>query len=132
LVSLTLREEHLLRVFEKRMLRRIFGPKSEEVAGGCRRLHNEERHNLYALPNTNISSMIKSRRMSRSGHVTGMGEGSACRMGRDHLEDLGIDGRVILDDLRETEWERVDCIHLAQDRDQWRAVVNALMKLCLP
>jgi hypothetical protein len=43
---LTLREEHTLRVCENRVLRRIFGPKKEEVAGGCRRLHNEEFHNL--------------------------------------------------------------------------------------
>jgi hypothetical protein len=51
LVSLTLREEHRLRVSENRVLRRIFGPKREEVAGGWRRLHNEELHNLYASPN---------------------------------------------------------------------------------
>jgi hypothetical protein len=49
--SLTLREEHELRVFEKRVLRRIFRPKREEVVGGMRRLCNEELHNLYALPN---------------------------------------------------------------------------------
>jgi hypothetical protein len=49
--SLSLREEHRLRVFGKRVLRRIFGPKREGGAGGCRRLHNEELHNLYASPN---------------------------------------------------------------------------------
>jgi hypothetical protein len=49
--SLTLREEHRLRVFEKRVLRRIFGPKRDEVMGYWRRLHNEELHNLYSLPN---------------------------------------------------------------------------------
>jgi hypothetical protein len=48
--SLTLREEHRLRVFKKRVLRRIFGPKIEEVAGGWRRLHREKCHNLYASP----------------------------------------------------------------------------------
>jgi hypothetical protein len=47
--SLTLREEHRLRVFENRVLRRIFGPKRDEVTGGCRKLHNEELHNLYLL-----------------------------------------------------------------------------------
>jgi hypothetical protein len=50
--SLTLRKEQRLRVFENRVLRRIFGPKREEVVGGWRRLHNEKLHNLYASPNT--------------------------------------------------------------------------------
>jgi hypothetical protein len=47
---LTLREEHILRVFENRVLRRIFGPKRDEVIGGWRKLHNEELHNLYSSP----------------------------------------------------------------------------------
>jgi hypothetical protein len=59
--SLTLSGEHGLRVFENRVLRRIFRPKREEVAGGWRRLHNEELYNLYA--SQNIISVIKSRRM---------------------------------------------------------------------
>jgi hypothetical protein len=58
---LTLREEHRLRVFENRMLRRMFGPKREEVEGGWRRLHNEELCNLYNSPN--IIGVIKSRRV---------------------------------------------------------------------
>jgi hypothetical protein len=49
--SLTLREEHRLRVFEKRVLRRIFGPKRDEVTGDWRKLHNEELQNLYSSPN---------------------------------------------------------------------------------
>jgi hypothetical protein len=49
-LSLTLREEHRLRVTENRVLRRIFGPEREEVAGGWRRLHNEALHKLYASP----------------------------------------------------------------------------------
>jgi hypothetical protein len=49
--SLALREEHRLRVFENRGLRRIFVPRRKEVAGGCKRLHNEELHNLYTAPN---------------------------------------------------------------------------------
>jgi hypothetical protein len=56
--SLTLREEHRLRVFENRLLSRIFGPKRGEVTGGWRKLHNEELHNLYSLPS--IIRMIKS------------------------------------------------------------------------
>jgi hypothetical protein len=65
--SLTLKEEHRLKVSENRALRRIFGPKREEVAGDWRRLHIEELHNLYTMPN--IIRMIKSRRMRWAGHV---------------------------------------------------------------
>jgi hypothetical protein len=59
-----------LRVFENRVLRRIFRHKREEVAGGSRRLHNEELHNLYTSPN--IIGVIKSRRMRLAGHVARM------------------------------------------------------------
>jgi hypothetical protein len=59
-------------VFENRGLRRIFGPKREQVAGGWRTLHNEELHNLYA--SANIITMIKSRRMRWLGHVARIGE----------------------------------------------------------
>jgi hypothetical protein len=67
---LTLREEHRLSDFENRVLRRIFGPKRDEFTGGWRNLHNEKLHNLYSSPS--ISRMIKSRRMSRAGHVARM------------------------------------------------------------
>jgi hypothetical protein len=96
-LSQTLREEHRLRLFENRMLRRIFESQREEVAGGWRRLHNEELHNLYASPN--IISLIKSRRIILAGHVARMGK---MRMhtvfrfdnlkGRDQLGDLRVDG----------------------------------------
>jgi hypothetical protein len=66
---LALREEHRLRVFENRVLKRIFGPKKDEVTGGWRRLHNEL-HNLYFSPS--ILRMIKSRRMRWTWHVAGM------------------------------------------------------------
>jgi hypothetical protein len=66
-LSLTLREEHRLRVFENRVLRRIFGPKRDEVAGGWRKLQNEELHGLYASPS--IVRVIKARRMRWAGHV---------------------------------------------------------------
>jgi hypothetical protein len=59
--SLTLREEHRLKAFEKKVLRRIFGPKRDEVTGGWRKLHNEELLNLYSSPS--IIKMIKSRRI---------------------------------------------------------------------
>jgi hypothetical protein len=58
---LTLREDHRLRVFENRELRRIFGPKRDEVTGDWRKLHNEEPHNLYSSPS--IIRIIKSRKM---------------------------------------------------------------------
>jgi hypothetical protein len=70
--SETLREERRLRVFENRVLRRIFGPKRDEVTGGWRKLHNKKLHNLYSSPNT--IRMIKSRRMRWTGHVALMGE----------------------------------------------------------
>jgi hypothetical protein len=68
----TLREEHRsrLNVFENRVLRRIFGSKREEVAGGWRRLHNEELHYLYS--SSHITRVIKSRRMRLVGHVARM------------------------------------------------------------
>jgi hypothetical protein len=59
-------------VFENRVLRRIFGPKRDEVTGGWRKLHNEELHNLYSSPT--IIRVIKSRRMRWAGHVARMGE----------------------------------------------------------
>jgi hypothetical protein len=67
-----LREEHRLRVFENRELRRIFEPKREED-GSWRKLHNDELHSLYSSPN--IATVIKSRRMRWAGHVARMGEG---------------------------------------------------------
>jgi hypothetical protein len=71
--SLTLREKHRLRVFENRVLRRIFGPMKDEVTGEWRKLHNGELHNLYSSPD--IVRQIKSRRMRWAGHVARMGEG---------------------------------------------------------
>jgi hypothetical protein len=99
--SLTLREKHRLRVFENRVLRRIFGLKRDEVTGEWRRLHNEELYDLYCSPN--IIRMIKSRRMRWAGHVARLGDRKgACRVSwgdmreGDHLEDLGVDGKIIL------------------------------------
>jgi hypothetical protein len=70
--SLTPREEHRLRVFENKVLRKIFGPKRDEVTGGLRKLHNEELRDLYSSPS--IVTIIKSRRMRWAGHVVRMGE----------------------------------------------------------
>jgi hypothetical protein len=71
--SLTLREEHRLRVLENRVLRRIFGPKQDEVTGEWRKLHSEELHILYSSPN--IIRQVKSRRMTLAWHVARMAEG---------------------------------------------------------
>jgi hypothetical protein len=67
-----LREEHEVRVFENKMLRRIFGPKRVEVAGGCKKLHNEALRDLYSSPS--IIIIITSRRMRWAGHVARMGK----------------------------------------------------------
>jgi hypothetical protein len=99
--SLTLREEHRLRVFENSVLRRIFGPKREED-GSWRTLHNDAFHSLYSSPN--IVTVIKSRRMRWGGdmwHAWGRGEVfTGFWLGdpraKDHSEDLGIGGRIIL------------------------------------
>jgi hypothetical protein len=96
-----LREEHRLRVFENRVLRRIFGPKREEV-GSWRKLHNDELHNIYS--STNIVSVIKSRRMRWTEHVahawgwevTFTGFWLGCPKVRGHWEDLDVGGRITL------------------------------------
>jgi hypothetical protein len=74
--SLTLREERRLKVFENRVLRRVFGPKRDEVIWEWRKLHNEELNDLYAL--RNIVRVVKSRRMRWAGHVARMGWGKVC------------------------------------------------------
>jgi hypothetical protein len=121
--SLTLKEEHRLRVFQNGVLR-IFGPKREEVAGGWRRLHNEKLHNLYTSPN--IIWVIKSRRVRWAGYVARMGEmrnaynilvgkpGGQRQLGRLRRRWE----RNITIDFREIWWVGVDWMHLAQDRDQ--------------
>jgi hypothetical protein len=101
-------------------------------------LYNEELHNLNSLPN--IIRMIKSRRMRWAGHVAHMGEKrNACRIlvgkpeGRRPLRRprfRWVDNMKI--DLREIGWDGVDWVNLAQDRDQWRALVNTVMNLRVP
>jgi hypothetical protein len=74
--SLALREEHRLRVFENKVLRRIFGVRRDEVTGECRTLHNEDLHDLHFSPS--IIRIIKARRMRWAGHVARMGRRGTC------------------------------------------------------
>ena len=99
--SLILREERRLGVFENRVLRGIFGPKRDEVTVEWRKLHNEEPNDLYC--SAYIVRVIKSRGMRWAGHVARMGRGEVYTgfwwgnlSERDHLEDPGVDGRIIL------------------------------------
>jgi hypothetical protein len=137
-LSLTLREEHRLMVFENRMLRRIFGPKRDEVTGGWRKLRNEELHGLHSSPS--IVRVIKARRMRWAGNVAHMGEvRGAYNILVGRPEGRRLLGRPrrrwednIKMDLIEIGFGDVDWIHWAQDRDRWRAVLNTVMNLRVP
>jgi hypothetical protein len=132
--SLTLRENNTLRVCENGK----FGPKRDDVKGGWRKLHNEELHSLYSSPS--IIRMIKSRRVRWAWYVPRMGEKrNAYRIlvGKSEgKRPLGRPRRRWVDDvktsLREIGWDCMDWIDLAQDRDQWRALVNTVMNLWVP
>jgi hypothetical protein len=112
-------------VFEKKVLRRIFGPKRDEVTGGWRELHNEELRDLYSLPS--IIRIIMSRRVRWAGHVARMEEKrNAYRLLVGKPEGNWPLGRPrrswvnnIKMDLLEIGWGGVDCIDLTQDRDKW-------------
>jgi hypothetical protein len=131
--SLTLREEH-----RPRVLRRIFGPKRDEVTGGWRKLPNKELHSLYSMPS--IIRMIKSRRMKCAGHVVQMG----AKKNTDRVLMVKPDGMRPLGrpkctrvcnmkiDLRDIGWDGIDWIDLAEDRSQCRALVNMLIILWVP
>jgi hypothetical protein len=112
------------------MLRRICGPKRDEVTREWKRLHNEELNDLYSSPNIpNIVRVIKSRRMRWTRHVARMEERWGVYMfvvrklgEEDYFEDPGVDRRIILRWIS-MKWDGgVDWIELAQDRDRWRAL----------
>jgi hypothetical protein len=127
--SPTLREEHR---------RRIFGSKKDEVTGGWRKLHNEELRDLHSSPG--IITIFKPMRMRWAGHVARMGEKrNAYRLlvGKpEGKRPLGRPRRRWVDNIKmallEIGWGGVDWIGLAQDRDKWRALVNAVLNLRVP
>jgi hypothetical protein len=124
-------------MFENRVLRRIFGPKRDEVTGEWRKMHNEELRDLYSSP---IIRIIRSRRMRWAGHVARMGEKrNAYRLlvGKpEGKRPLGRPRRRCVDNIRmdlgEVGWGDVDWIGLAQYRNRWRALVNSVLHLRVP
>jgi hypothetical protein len=109
-------------MFENRVLRKIYGPKRDEVTGGWRKLHNEELHNLNSLPS--IIRMRMSMRMRWAGHLAHMKRRNVYRILAEKPEGKSQVGRPtrrwednIKMDLKEVGWGGMDWIHLAKDRD---------------
>ena len=136
--SLTLREEHRLRVFENRVLRRIFGPKRDGVTGEWRKLHNEELNDLYS--SFNIVRVIKLRRMRRAGHIARVEERKCVHkvlVGKpEGKRPLGRPRRRWDDNIK-MDFQEVgrgggDWMELAEDRDRWRALVSTVMNFRVP
>ena len=127
-----------LRMFENRVLRRIFGPRRDGVTGEWRKLHNEELNDLYCSPN--IVRVIKSRRMRWAEHVSRMDEGRSVHkvlVGKlQRKRPLGRPRRGWEDnikmDLQEVRRRCGDWMELAQDRDRWRALVSTVMNFGVP
>jgi hypothetical protein len=117
-------------VFENSVLRRIFGPKRDEVTGEWGKLHSEELHSLYSSPD--IVRQIKSWRMRWAGHVARMGEKRKLYK-PERKRPIGRPRHRFENwnrmDLREIGSGNVDWIRLAEDRYRWQAVVSAVMNL---
>ena len=120
------------------MLRRILGPRRDEVREKWRKFHNEELNDLYSSPN--IVRVIKSRIIRWAGHVARMGEERRAYrvlVGKpEGRRPLGRSRRRWVDnirmDLQEVGCGYVDWIGLAQDRDRWRTLLSAVMNLGFP
>ena len=119
-------------MFQNRVLRRVFGPKRDEVTGEWRKMHNEELNDLYSLPN--IVWVVKSRRMRRAWHVARMGEDRGVHgvlVGKpEGKRPLGRPRHRWEDnikmDLQEVGGGHGDWMELTQDRDRWRALVGTV------
>ena len=133
-----MREEHRLRVFENKVLRKIFGAKKDEITGEWRKLHNAELHALYSSPN--IIRSLKSRRLRWAGHVARMeqsrnayrvlvrkpeGKRPLRRPRRQWEEHIKMD-------LREVGCGPGEWIDLVEVRDQWGPYVRAVLNLRVP
>jgi hypothetical protein len=133
-----LREERRLRVFENRVLRRLFGPKRDEGAGEWRKLHNEELNEMCS--SLNIFQVIKLRKMRWAGHVACMGEsGGVYKVLVGKAEGKRPLGRPrhrwefkFKMDLQKVGCEGMDWISVAQEWNRWRAFVNTLMNIQVP
>jgi hypothetical protein len=123
---------------KNRVLRRVFGPKRDEMTGEWRKLHNEELSDMYSLQN--IVRVVKSRRMGWAGHVARMGEGRGVHRvlvgKREGKRQLGSSRRRwennINMDHQEVGGGFGDWMELAQDRDRWWALVRTVMNLRVP